>query len=200
MQQETSAHERHLGLSKFEQELLYSLREMRTEIPLMRGALESIDRRTSNNAARLEALDALIRERDRVVQQPPARVQTPPTPWRQDRVVIASCCLAALLAFSSRVRRALRKLPLSVVLLAQGSAASALLVYRALDTMEELLSNTRAASVHAKTQRENKRLLAYGILLLSTIATPAKGVCHLLAAGAGREAQAPARAAAARAI
>ena len=149
--------------------LLDCLQNIKYELRAIHAKLDSVDRASQNNEQRLELIDGLLRShRPEDKRSQPPTVQNLSLPCRT--AVVALCSLALL---SRRLRRALRRLPVGVLLLLQAAAASAIIALRGLDAI-------CVRNVAEEQTRRRHRAAACKLLVGSSIAIPLKGVAHML--------------------
>ena len=159
------------------QYIVSALQNIQCNVECMKSTLESVDQRTHNNAARLEAIEMLLRSKQLESVSVPAAPQpkADSDDWQWNHM-IASAAVASLLLYSPSLRRfvqrGLKTVPLSVLLGAQIGAASACGYWRG---REYLSCSTESVANAAK-----RRQLCYALLLASLAAVPAKGLAHAL--------------------
>ena len=163
--------------------VMAALRGIQVELSTMRGVLENVERTSSNNAQRLEAIDSRLREAATAPGAAAASQAPQPAMRTPDKVQMAYAAagILSLLLIIPRLRRlllrSLRTIPLSLLAIAQLSASSALLAYRGQDLLGVMLTGSPSITCAHSTRR---RQLCYCLLMASVAAVPAKGVAHLL--------------------
>ena len=164
--------------------VMAALRGIQVELSTMRGVLENVERTSSNNAQRLEAIDSRLREAATAPGAAAAASQAAQPAMRPPdkmQMAYAAAGILSLLLIVPRLRRlllrSLRTIPLSLLAVAQLSASSALLAYRGQDLLGVMLTGSPSITCAHSTRR---RQLCYCLLMASVAAVPAKGVAHLL--------------------
>ena len=135
-----------------------------------RSVVEAVARSMALNEQRMERLEQQLREMS-------ARVEASSRPARNylSPRVLASV-LVLILMLSQRVRRLMRRLPSSAIVLAQAAIAGSIVALRGHAAWQHFLSGRDEIEACAQARR---RLLASTALHLCMAALPSKAIAHL---------------------
>ena len=167
--------------------VLAALQSIQLEMSSMRSTLENVEGTSTNNAARLQTIEGLLRSsvaaaKSSGVQEPHGHEASAARQKLTHAIALAAFA-SSILLLSPRLRRtlqrALKRTPVSVLALAQVSTSAVLLFCRGTDLLNEFLRGSAGAST-SEPLSARRRQICYYLLLASSAALPAKGVAHLL--------------------
>ena len=168
--------------------VLQVLQAIQSDVSGMRSVLNGVERETSNNGQRLEAIEALIRTKSATSQDHDAPRPSSSNAFTLTLSPAQACAAASLLVLlftppvvRRTIARYLRSIPVNLLVLAQITVGTALLSYRGHDALENILGMDVSKTQEERDRQARRRQLLHYLLLVAAAALPAKGVAHVLA-------------------